>query len=401
MHAQHKFTWQAVFLIVGSLLISLSALAAGESDAVRAIRASAANVPTNIPGIYTYAAPPKGFDPVTASDVELATYGFPPRPDKQTNPDGYAQWERFMKTAKIRWNGELKALPGSGQAMTHAASSPLPETVTTGPQLISTVNASGVILNNTQKTWSSKYSFDYAAAEFTVPVAQFPINTTCTQDDQAFGTWEYTLVGIDDLFFPDGVEGANPAFEPGLLGGVIEGLTNCTPTYYAIYGYAVPGGYINGGVETFAVNPGDVFSATVQVLGPNEGYVFLGDLTQSLNAAYKITTPGPGGSTVQLVGHSAEWVVLRGCCNGPSVYGTWAFPNTISIFFDGGYAETGNGELFYPGSPAKSTQILTMTDDAGDQAIEIVNGQGSSGYQGQHSLWFTTEGCAVDGGCTP
>jgi hypothetical protein len=37
----------------------------------------------------------------------------------------------------------------------------------------------------------------------------------------------------------------------------------------------------------------------------------------------------------------------------------------------------GNGKLFYPGSQAASTEILTMTDDAGDQPIEIVN-------QGQH-----------------
>jgi hypothetical protein len=73
MQTQNKFATLAVLAIMGSLLLSLSTLATAESDAVRAIYISAANVPTNIPGIHTYAEPPKGFNPVTATDVELAT----------------------------------------------------------------------------------------------------------------------------------------------------------------------------------------------------------------------------------------------------------------------------------------------------------------------------------------
>ena len=111
MKAQGKFGRLAVLAAATSLL-SLSTIAAAETDAARAIRASAATVPTNIPGIHTYAEPPKGFNPVTATDVELATYGFPVRPDKQAHPNEYTQWERHMKLAKTRWNGELRALPG-------------------------------------------------------------------------------------------------------------------------------------------------------------------------------------------------------------------------------------------------------------------------------------------------
>jgi hypothetical protein len=255
---------------------------------------------------------------------------------------------------------------------------------------------------NDQKKWSSTDSFDLVYADFTVPVAQVPMNTTCTQDDQGLGTFEYTLVGIDGLFFNDAVEGANPVFEPDLFGGVLEG-GGCDggPGFYtAVYGYGGIGGYIEGSLETFAVNPGDVVYVFVQALGPGSGTVYIFDLTSWMAATYQVSTPGPGdGSTVQLVGYSAEWMVLRGCCNGASVYGTYAFPNTISIFFEGA-AETGNSKIFYPGSQAKSTEILTMTDDGGG-TIEIVNGQGTSGYQGEHSLWFETVGCATDGGCTP
>jgi hypothetical protein len=91
----------------------------------------------------------------------------------------------------------------------------------------------------------------------------------------------------------------------------------------------------------------------------------------------------PHGHCGLQLGHVAQWPA-----------------NTISISLNRGYAETGNGKLFYPGSQASSTEIFTMTDDKGDEDIEIVSGQGSTGYQGQHSPWFSTNGCAVDGGCT-
>jgi len=67
------------------MFLGLSTLAAAESDSARAIRASTATVPTNIPGIRTYAEPPKGFNAVTANDVELATYGFPLGPTSRPN----------------------------------------------------------------------------------------------------------------------------------------------------------------------------------------------------------------------------------------------------------------------------------------------------------------------------
>jgi len=74
--------------------------------------------------------------------------------------------------------------------------------------------------------------------------------------------------------------------------------------------------------------------------------------------------------------------------------------NTIGISFEGAAASNGSGKTFYPGSQATSTAILTMRDDGNTQNIEIVN-QGNSGFQGQHSLFLQTTGCAYTGGCTP
>jgi hypothetical protein len=78
----------------------------------------------------------------------------------------------------------------------------------------------------------------------------------------------------------------------------------------------------------------------------------------------------------------------------------WPLANTGSIFFDGGAVENQSGALFYPGSQAALTQVLTMTDDAGDQAIELTNQGSGTGYEGEHALFFQTTGCAWSGGCT-
>lgn len=45
---------------------------------------------------------PEGFNPMTASERELIIYGYPPRPDSKTNPNGAQLWERvFSKNPTI------------------------------------------------------------------------------------------------------------------------------------------------------------------------------------------------------------------------------------------------------------------------------------------------------------
>ena len=61
-----------------------------QSSALNQLYVSAAQVPTNIVTVHTYAAPPQGFNPVTATAEDLAAYGFPQRPDKQAELQHYA-----------------------------------------------------------------------------------------------------------------------------------------------------------------------------------------------------------------------------------------------------------------------------------------------------------------------
>src|ERR1700677_2309347 len=252
-----------VLVVMETLLLSLTTLAMAESDAVRAIYLSAANVPTNIASIHTYPEPPTGFNPLTASDMELANYGFPQRPDKQEDPDHYALWEKAMTRAKIRWHGDLKPVLGGGRAMIPAGSSRTQEVgqlqvqPQTGPKQLSNISGSGVILDNGLKKWNSKTSFINILATMSVPHSQIEDTSTgCTASDY----FSASLVGIDGqiLYGANGV----PFFLPQENAGVLSAV-DCAgqATYYTYLGW-------ENFNTVFQVNPGDVvFTA----LGANGG----------------------------------------------------------------------------------------------------------------------------------
>jgi hypothetical protein len=394
MHPKKKFAKRALLVVIGSSLLSLTRLAAAESDAVRAIYLSGANVPTNVAEINTYPEPPKMFNPLTASDAELATYGFPQRPDKQTDPDHYALWERAMKAAKIRWKGELKAFPSSGKKMAPTGLSPSPQAsfqLQAGPLQLSNVSGAGVILNNGRTTWNSKGSYNDIWTIISVPRAQLPFGTSsCAASDYYY----LSLAGIDGQV-NDSVNDGVPSFFPGEMAGVFVDVV--CGSQYAIYSAYV--GWEDQEVLTFSVNPGDLFYTELHAFGGcNNGSAFVEDLTTLTYNSYTISNPC---DMTPQVGRYANWVVARPLgASGIGLQGAWPLPNTIDIFFDGGAVANGAGTRFYPGSQAASTQILTMTDDAGDQPIELVH-QGTAGSEGLHALRFETTGCAFTGGCTP
>jgi hypothetical protein len=62
----------------------------------------------SLPGATTIEAPPAGFDPLTASDEELAYHGFPPRPNQVSEPKAYASWAEAMMHSKTRVTPQLQ-----------------------------------------------------------------------------------------------------------------------------------------------------------------------------------------------------------------------------------------------------------------------------------------------------
>jgi hypothetical protein len=371
----------AVFAMTFSSVNSASA----QTNQLRQTYALAANVSTNVSGIYTYPEPPSNFKPLIATDEELAAYGFPARPDKLANPQHYQLWERVVLAAKKRWNGELKALPISTQRMTQPP--PLSrQAVEPNPMLPSTpetYNWSGVALTNTLTKFSPANSFTDIFSIISVPTSQLPFGAPCNDF-----YYQQSWMGLDGFTKITGVEpGAGKAT---LIGGVVS-YAVCGPSasYSMMFGWEPV--YFQ---QTFAVHPGDIVYAEVQAPagGTNPSYMFLEDLTTLTYSSYSIPVP----SGVHFVGNSAQWIVERYCCRNSGY--PYPLANTIGTFFDGGAAIKGNGTYFYPGSQAASTSVITMVDDSGSDIIELVN-QGSSGYEGQHAILFQTTGCAYTGGC--
>jgi hypothetical protein len=390
MQTQGKFAKLAVLVITGYLLLSLTTSATAQSDAVRAMYLSAANVPTNIAGIHTYPEPPKGLNPLTASDVELATYGFPQRPDKLADPEHYALWEKAMTRAKIRWHGDLRPVLGGGRGMIPAGASrtqPMGELQAqpqTGPKQLSNISGAGVILDNGVKKWNAKTSFINILATMSVPHSQAPHPNGCVASDY----YSASLVGLDgEIWY-----GANgvPFFLPQENAGVLSEV-DCAgdASYYAYLGWE------NSLSTAFQINPGDAVFVVVGANGGgcNSGYVYLTDLTTGVNTPY---TVDPNPCSIPQIGRFANWIVWRPCCDGPGPDGAWPLADTADVFFGLGEVLNGAGAYHYPGSQAASTEILTMTDDGGDQAIETVI-QGT--YTGTAGLIFQTTGCGSE--CTP
>jgi hypothetical protein len=371
-----------LFLI---LCIALSSAAAtAQSEAARHLYLSAATVPTNTAGIFTYATPPANFNVLAATDEELATYGFPPRPNATTDPAHYRAWERAMQAAKHQWHGELKPLPSSrpkpSADIDGANQIGIPVATVTTP---TTLNWSGVALTNKLAKWSPTASFSDIWSEISVSTAEPAFSSTCNQYH------EYSWMGLDG-FVP--LYAIQPGNNKSALVGGLAAYSICGPsdtTYLAMFGWE-PANI----QAAFTIHPGDVMYAEVQSPpgGVNASYLFLEDLTTLTYNAYSV--PVPYG--VKFVGNSAQWIVERPCCRNSGY--PYPLANTISIFFDGSTALTGNGHVFYPGSQAVSTQVITMRDDNNDQNIELIN-QGVGGYEGLHALLFQTTGCAYTGGC--
>jgi hypothetical protein len=389
----------AISAVMAILQLSFAASAGAQNGVVNTLSTSAATVPTNMAAIHTYPEPPSSFSPLTATNDQLAAYGFPTRPDKQANPEHYALWERAMTAAKNRWKGELTALKtdtpaGSGLAPEQAAEDQLSAAVAaaTVPAQANNTQASGVLLNNGLTSWSSTKSFDDIWSVITVPVVQLPFSSPYCADQFYYSQ---SLVGIDGYINTSRFTGQQ-LFQPEEFVGVQESF-NCylgpgSALYQAFFGWE------NNWYFAFYLNPGDQFYTEVHASGGcNSGSAFIEDLTTLTYNAFTIPNP----CRIKQNGQLANWIVYRPPYSQNYVPdGQSPLANTLQISFEGAEVLNTSGAAFYPGSQAASTVVMTMRDDNNTQPIELVN-QGISGYQGLHSLWFQTTGCAFAGGCKP
>lgn len=285
----------------------------------------------NLPGATTIDAPPAGFDPITASDEELAYHGFPPRPN-QSQPKAYATWVKAMMASKVRlvpkleqtaiFHGPVK--PAKAANPTAVESSPLLSMQASNTSY--SYNWSGYVDFSGASSYGSS-SFYYLVNDYVVPVAEQAFGA-CT------GGWDYGSAwnGIDGWGSADVLQ-AGIEFDAYCLS--ILGVTSRASYYSAWYEWYPYGEVRIGG---FPIAPGDDLFVEVWHTSSTQGYAYLVNYNNNQSVIVGFTAP-PGYS---LKGNSAEWVVER-----PTVGGSLAtLTNYIMAPFWDAYAYTEASTFF-------------------------------------------------------
>jgi len=340
-------------------------------------------IPTNIPNVKTFVAPPATFNPVAASAEELQQYGFPPMPDKVNAPAAYNAWAKAVSVPQTRLpspqlvqtsisNGPAKIQP-SGESKEPASESkePASEFNSTPSNSVSarSYNWSGYVnYDNATKPFAKSSIYAY----WIVPVAQ-----------HAFGHrlpvgWDYSSqwVGIDGWTSSDVLQ-AGTEVDSYLLGST-------KATFYAAWIEWYP--FNEYRISNFSVAPGNEMFVEVWNTSPTVGHAYLVNITTQQSVAF--TFDAPAGT--QLVGDSAEWIVER-----PGISSGMApLTNYVACPFDACYAfgSVGGGthnKLYYPGINSAGTTVyaVSMLDNAGG-VISIPS------LVGIADIWFRDTGSA-------
>ncbi|HST53538.1 MAG TPA: G1 family glutamic endopeptidase [Pyrinomonadaceae bacterium] len=263
--------------------------------------------------VRTFASPPKGFDPFSASPKELEQAGFPPIP---TDPHHLERYKRVFGRIKNkldyieptlrvnhdRFHGPRKRETGAG-------------TETSGNW------SGGVVYAPAGQT------FKWIEGDWIVPDVDAP-----TQKQ-----WYYcaSWIGIDGDGSPD-------VFQAGVECEVYRTGSTIKRNIYPWWEwYPIP----EIQITNFNINPGDFITmilCSASAAGSTTGSVYITNRTTGLSTSAQLTAP----AGTKLHGNSAEWVV-----EAPTVGGTQsAMADYGEVFFSVCEAFTNTGATINGGS---------------------------------------------------
>jgi hypothetical protein len=225
--------------------------------------------------VTIFPAPPKDFDPITASPQALAKYGMPRRPDPQKEPGLRSQWDRIFA---------LK--PTFVQATLVKSKIPLsrPRGTTKPGEFGLAGNWAGAVVQVASLKLSPAEPANTVFAEWKVPA----INTKTTEPGtQIVGLW----VGLG------GYSTGNL-----LQAGTAATMTGSSVSYWAWTEWT-PAGYV---VDGLAIEAGDTVSVLVCAPETDHGYVSM--MNHRTNVAISVGVADPSGTT-PYDGSTVEWIV--------------------------------------------------------------------------------------------
>ena len=359
------------------LLLSASVCSVQAQEAISNTKAPPPHtVPTNIPGFFAYTQPPATFNVRTASAAELASWGYPARPDVSKDTEAYAHWLEIVNPAMKRVIPDLVRHEGFYHRPAAELKISSPAAGTNAPITASSGNWSGLALIPN----SGSQPYQLVTGRWIIPtVKQAP--GTCS------GGWDYSSQWV-------GLGGFNDAFllQAGSAANVFCDIGNNVAEYFPWIEWLPQSElvlYKNAATETlFPFAPGDYVIVTVTATNFSSGVSTSGtlsyqDVTQAWTTSLAFTAASLGGSEV--TGQSAEWIVERSEVGGALatlpdyIADPWWFARTEDL-----------GSVFhYPGAPGTATAFnITMLDDS-NAPVSFVN------LFGQNSLWFFPEGSAT------
>jgi hypothetical protein len=309
---------------------------------------------SNEPQSFFYPAPPEGFNPVTASDGDLAAYGFPKRP--ALSDPFYVKWAKYMSNAKYRVANPIAITTNRHHVGPNRGPSAL--AIPAG----GIANPSATNWSGTEVTYSSSSTF-FAQNGSEVYIAfQVPTLGTesCTYQPYHTSIW----TGFDGDANPDvlqaGVDVSNVA-----SGG------SCSTFYTSWYEWWTPG--CSGAapcyetdVSSLTINANDEMYITVtyNTTSPH-GTAYISDQTTGYYYSVGFNQPS-GNAGTSYAGSSAEWIVERpteepsgtlydlgdyGVSDGPYGY-LWMYPDYYTPSL--GYVTSAGSDS------ASSVQFWTM-----------------------------------------
>ncbi|HLN32199.1 MAG TPA: G1 family glutamic endopeptidase [Gemmataceae bacterium] len=223
-------------------------------------------------------APPQGFDPITANQVDLQRYGFPPRPDD--DPHHLERYNRVFGHLKTKFHYIKPTLRVNANKIHR------PRQRRPGDSPETSTNWSGGVVYA-----PSGQSFKWIEGDWVVPDVGAP-----TQNNWYFcANW----IGIDG----DGQSA--DVCQAGVECEVWQSGTSITRIIYPWWEW-YPGPEI--AITNFTINPGDMVTmliCTSQGAGSTSAAIFFTNRTTGASTSLSITAP----SGYQLVGNCAEWIV--------------------------------------------------------------------------------------------
>lgn len=292
---------------------------------------------STVQGAIIYGAPAEGFDPLTASDDELAQYGFPPRPEESATIP-FARWKKLVTSPQTR----VTNLKVEATDIIH------------GPARNFKVR--GVVENTTKAT-----ADNWSAYALTTAKGTFKAN-----DSFVYAEWNVPAVGVENCNYAPYMSSQWIGFDGAFVSGdVLQAGTEvdgCGSRYSAWYEWFTSGCTVNSASQpcysynfSLAVNPGDLMLGEVwyTTSSPN-GHAYLYNYTTQQAASIGFNQPS--SPSAAYVGNSVEWVVERPNGGAPNL------TNYVADQFNWTFAYDG-ASYFYPGSsPAGTTTYnISMT----------------------------------------